>query len=80
MPFVETCRMEERVRILLDTRTPECAVRSDRLFTASQYSDIEEFHSDLSVARNVNMSECALNKSSLRMTLNHRVPGKGSEK
>ena len=52
--------MEERVRILLDTRTPECGVRSDRLFTASQYSDKEEFHSDLRVAPNVNMSERAL--------------------
>jgi hypothetical protein len=69
MPFVETCRMEEVVRMLLDTRPPEFAVRSDRLFTASLYSDKEEFHSDLSVARNVNMSECALNQSSLRMTL-----------
>jgi hypothetical protein len=44
-------------------------------FTASLYSDKGKFQSDLSAARNVNMSECALNQNSLQMTLNHRVPG-----
>ena len=57
------------------TETPECAVRSDRPLTASLYSDKEKFNRDLRAARNVNMSECALNQSSLQMTLNHRVPG-----
>jgi hypothetical protein len=47
---------------------PECAVRSDRPFAASLYSDKGKFYSDLSAARNVNMSECALNQNSLRLT------------
>jgi hypothetical protein len=55
----------------LPTRTPDCAVRSDHSFKASLYSDNGKFRSDLSAARNVNMSECALNQSSLRLTLNH---------
>ena len=38
-------------------------------FTTALYSDKGEFHSDLNAARNVNMSECALNQSSLQMTL-----------
>jgi hypothetical protein len=45
------------------------------IVAASLYSDKGKFHSDLNAARNVNMSEYALNQSSLRMTLNHRVPG-----
>ncbi len=39
------------------------------------HSDKGKFHCDLYAARNVNKSEYALNPSSLRMTLNHRVPG-----
>src|ERR1700675_4623295 len=49
--------------------------RSDHCFTASLYSDKGIFHSDLNAARNVNMSEYALKQNSLRLTLNHRVPG-----
>jgi hypothetical protein len=45
----------------LPDRTPDCAVRSDHSFTASLYSDKGKFHSDLNAARNVNMSEYALN-------------------
>jgi len=59
----------------LPTRTPDCAVRSDHSFTTALYSDKGKFHSDLNAARNVNVSEYALNHSNLRMTLNHRVPG-----
>jgi len=54
---------------------PRMCGRSDHCFTASLYSDKGKFHIDLNAARNVNMSEYALNQSSLRMTLNHRVPG-----
>jgi hypothetical protein len=60
---------------IADLRTPDCAVRSDHSFTTSLYSDKGKFHSDLHAARIMNMSEYALNQSSLRMTLNHRVPG-----
>jgi hypothetical protein len=41
------------------------------IIAASLYSDKGKFNSDLNAARNVNMSEYALNQSSLRMTLNH---------
>jgi hypothetical protein len=55
-------------------RTPDCAVRSDHSFTTAMDSDKGIFPSDLNAARNVNMSD-ALNQNSLRMSLNHRVPG-----
>src|SRR6202011_6289206 len=60
---------------IADLRTPDCAVRSDHSFTSSPYSDKGKFPGDLHAARIMNMSEYALNQSSLRMTLNHRVPG-----
>ena len=59
----------------LPTGTPNCAVRSDDSLTTSLLFRQGKFHSDLSAARNVNMSECALNQNSIRLTLNHRVPG-----
>jgi hypothetical protein len=45
------------------------------LFNGLLYSDKGKFHSDLNGVRNMNISEYALNQTSLRMTLNHRVPG-----
>src|ERR1700730_895170 len=62
-------------RKIADLRPPDCAVRSDHSFTTSLYSDKGKFHSDLDAARIMNMSEYALNQSSLRMNLIHRVPG-----
>lgn len=59
----------------LPTQTPNRAVRSNYSFTTSLNSDKGKFHSDVSATRNVNMSECALNQNSLRLTLNHRVSG-----
>lgn len=43
------------------------------IIAASLYSDKGKFHSDLNAARNVNMSECALNQNSLQLTLNQRL-------
>jgi len=45
---------------------------------ASLYSDKGKFRSDLSAARNVNMSECALNQSTLQMPLSQQVPASSS--
>jgi hypothetical protein len=47
----------------LPIRTPDYAVRSDHSFTTSLYSDKGKFHNDLNAARDVNMSECALNQT-----------------
>ena len=59
----------------LPTRKPRLCGSIRPLFQGSPYSDKGKFHSDLNAARTVNMSEYALNKGGLQLTLNHRVPG-----